>query len=177
MKSGKISQTFHPNLQKKKLLNNLQRGIVFSSQSFGISYGSHYGMNSAIKTTKDNRPFFVYTKPQLSMLCLHVLFFPRVLCRLLLVVKLHVMTSLEQTIPASLFVFFLRGVAASSPWYFCILSMKRMWKCFRLFCITLYPVWSAFASSLIWEVSNVAEELRIWNPKPPPCETWCRSLH
>lgn len=154
---GKYSKHFIQIL--KKLLNNLQRGIVFFSQSFGISYGSHYGMNSAIKTRKDNRPFFVYTKPQLSMLCLHFLFFPRVLCCLLLVVKLHVMTSLKQTISVSLFVFFLHDVATSSWWHFCIMSMKRMWKCFHLF--------ASFVSCLVSICfisdmgSNVAEEKRI----------------
>lgn len=74
----------------KKMLNNLQREELYLfSQSFGISYGSHYGMNSAIKQ-QAHLPLCL-NKPQLSILCLH------------LVVKLHLMTSLLETISVLFF--------------------------------------------------------------------------
>ncbi len=101
----RLGKAFHPNLKEREQLNNLQRGVVFS-QSFGISYGSHYGMNSAIKQQ------FVFSlclqNHSCPFFCLHFRSFLRVLCCLLLVVKRHVMTSLKQTIvsflPYSFFV-------------------------------------------------------------------------
>lgn len=161
------------NTRLQKLLNNLQREVVFS-QSFGISYGSHYGMNSAIKQ-QGHLLFFVSTKPHLSILCLLFLFIHQVFCRLLLVVKMNVMTSLQHLF----FSFVMRPLVDIFASYPSGVSAYAFTWCHRF----ILPFVHHFASHLVCICFNCDVGVK-WQKRKEltfqsllTSETWCWSSH
>lgn len=99
----KVQQTqCYASLQK--LLNNLQRGVVFSFPELWNFLWFTLWNEQCNKTTRTFASS-LFLQNHSCPFCVFIFFFsfPRVLCCLLLVVKLHVLTSLKQTISVSFF--------------------------------------------------------------------------
>lgn len=154
------------------------REELFFSQSFGISYGSHYGMNSAIKQ-QGHLPLLCFYKTTVVHFVSSFLFTHQVLCRLLLVVKITAITSLQRLFspPFSSFVMWpLVDIFASYPSG--VSAYVFTW-CHRF----ILPFVHHFASHLVCIFFHCDVRVK-WQKRMErtfqsllTSETWCWSLH
>lgn len=137
--------------------------FFFFSQSFGICYGSHYGMNSAIKQ-QGHLPLLCFYKPTVVHFVSSFSLSHSSSLLSSLVVKLCVMTSLKQTLS----IFFLSvlwplplvEIFAFYPSAVCINMLSP--DVIGSFC-HLHPIWSTFASKWQKRKEFIIQSL---HPKP-----------